>query len=115
MADCIFCRIVAGDIPARIASRTPDAVVFHDVAPQAPVHLLVVPTRHVGAARDLASDEGEAALGHLLRVAADAARDAGLDAGGYRIVTNTGADGGQSVHHLHLHVLGGRQLHWPPG
>lgn len=115
MADCIFCRIVAGEIPARIVKRTPEAVVFHDVGPQAPVHLLVVPTRHVAAVRDLADDGGEIVLGHLMRVAADAAREAGLDPNGYRIVANTGSDGGQSVFHLHLHVLGGRPLSWPPG
>jgi len=111
---CIFCRIVAGEIPARIVARTDRAVTFHDVNAQAPVHLLVVPVLHVEAVRDADGAEGEALLGHLMRCAADAATAAGLDASGYRIITNTGEDGGQSVFHLHLHVLGGHPLTWPP-
>jgi histidine triad (HIT) family protein len=114
MADCLFCKIVAGEIPARIVKRTADAVAFHDIDPRAPVHVLVIPTRHVPAVRD-AGAGGEAMLGRTLRFAAEVATELGLDAGGYRIVTNTGADAGQSVDHLHLHVLGGRKLAWPPG
>ena len=114
MADCLFCKIVAGEIPARIVKRTADAVAFHDIDPRAPVHVLVIPTRHVPAVRDAGAD-GEAMLGRALRFAAEVATELGLDAGGYRIVTNTGADAGQSVDHLHLHVLGGRKLAWPPG
>jgi histidine triad (HIT) family protein len=115
MADCLFCRIVAGEIPARIAKRSDDAVAFHDIDPKAPVHVLVIPTRHVPAVRDASGAEGEALLGRLLGFSAEVARDLGLDSRGYRIVTNTGADAGQSVDHLHLHVLGGRRLAWPPG
>ena len=114
MADCLFCKVVAGEIPARIVKRTDDAVAFHDIDPRAPVHVLVIPTRHVAAVRDVSPD-GEGLLGRMLRFAAEVARELGLDAGGYRIVTNTGADAGQSVDHLHLHVLGGRKLTWPPG
>ena len=114
MADCLFCKIVAGEIPARVVKRTADAVAFHDIDPRAPVHVLVIPTRHVPAVRDAGAD-AETMLGRTLRFAAEVASELGLDAGGYRIVTNTGADAGQSVDHLHLHVLGGRSLTWPPG
>jgi len=114
MADCLFCKIVAGEIPARFVKRTADAVAFHDIDPRAPVHVLVIPTRHVPAVRDAGAD-GDAMLGRTLRFAAEVATELGLDAGGYRIVTNTGLDAGQSVDHLHLHVLGGRRLTWPPG
>lgn len=113
--DCIFCRIVAGEIPARTVLRTDDAVAFHDLNPQAPVHLLVIPTRHVEAARDADGPAGAELLGRLVQAATRAAAEAGLDPNGYRIVTNTGAHGGQSVFHLHLHVLGGRPMTWPPG
>jgi histidine triad (HIT) family protein len=115
MADCLFCKLVAGEIPARIAKRTEDAVAFHDIDPKAPVHVLVIPVQHVAAVRDAKGREGEAMLGKLLRFAAEVAADLGLDAGGYRIVTNTGPDAGQSVDHLHFHVLGGRRMTWPPG
>lgn len=112
MADCLFCRIVAGEIPATIVKRSDDAVAFRDIDPRAPTHVLVIPTRHVAAVRDADDD---AFLGGLLRFAAELARELGLDAGGYRIVTNTGKDAGQSVDHLHFHLLGGRKLSWPPG
>ena len=115
MADCIFCKIASGEIPAKIARRTPEAVAFYDLNPQAPVHLLIIPTRHYGAVRDARGADGQAVLGRLLTFAAEVATELGLDGGGYRIVTNTGADGGQSVFHLHLHLLGGRKLGWPPG
>jgi histidine triad (HIT) family protein len=115
MADCLFCRIVAGEIPAKIAKRTADAVAFHDIDPKAPVHVLVIPTKHVAAVRDATGPDGEAMLGRLLAFSAQVASALGLDAMGYRIVTNTGPDAGQSVDHLHLHVLGGRKFTWPPG
>ena len=115
MADCLFCRIVAGEIPATIVKRSEDAVAFRDVDPRAPTHVLVIPTRHVAAVRDARSEDGERMLGRLLAFAAEVARELGLDAGGYRIVTNTGKDAGQSVDHLHFHVLGGRKMSWPPG
>lgn len=115
MADCIFCRIAAGEIPASIVKRSADALAFHDLTPQAPTHLLVIPTRHYAAARDARGPEGEAVLGKLVVFATEVATQLGLDAGGYRLVTNTGPDGGQSVFHLHLHLLGGRKLGWPPG
>jgi histidine triad (HIT) family protein len=115
MVDCLFCKVVAGEIPARIARRTADTVAFHDIDPKAPVHVLVIPTRHVPAVRNSAGPDGEALLGRLLAFSAEVATELGLDERGYRIVTNTGPDAGQSVDHLHLHVLGGRRLEWPPG
>ena len=115
MTDCTFCRIATGEIPARIVRRNEDAVAFCDLNPQAPVHLLIIPTKHLGAVRDARGSEYEALLGKLLLFAADVATDLGLDANGYRLVTNTGVHGGQSVFHLHFHLLGGRSMGWPPG
>lgn len=115
MADCLFCRIVAGEIPATIVKRSDEAIAFRDIDARAPTHVLVIPTKHVPAVREAKGAEGERLLGRLLRFTADLATDLGLDAGGYRIVTNTGEDAGQSVAHLHLHLLGGRKLAWPPG
>jgi len=115
MNDCIFCRIVRGEIPADIVARTADAVAFRDLNPQAPAHVLVVPTRHLAAARDAEGEEGAMLLGRTLQFATRVAHDLGLDANGYRLVANTGAGAGQSVFHLHVHLLGGRPMGWPPG
>jgi histidine triad (HIT) family protein len=115
MPDCIFCRIVSGEIPANVVRRTDAAVAFRDLNPQAPTHVLVVPTTHYEAARDAVGAVGVGVLGGLLAFTAEVATELGLDGGGYRIVTNTGRDGGQSVGHLHFHLLGGRALGWPPG
>ena len=115
MADCIFCKIVSGAIPAKLVKKTPDVLAFHDVNPQAPVHVLVIPTKHVASVRDASGPEGEKLLGRLLAFASEVATELGLDAKGYRVVANTGADGGQTVHHVHLHLLGGRRMTWPPG
>jgi histidine triad (HIT) family protein len=115
MPDCIFCRIVSGEIPAQVVRRTKEMVAFRDLNPQAPTHVLVVPATHYGAARDATGADGERMLGRLLAFSTEIARELGLDEGGYRIVTNTGHDGGQSVGHLHLHLLGGRAMGWPPG
>lgn len=115
MAECLFCRIVAGEIPAQIVKRSEDAVAFRDVDPRAPTHVLVIPTRHIAAVRDAEGEEGQRTLGAVLSFAAEVATELGLDAAGYRLVTNTGKDAGQSVDHLHFHLLGGRKLTWPPG
>jgi histidine triad (HIT) family protein len=115
MADCLFCKVASGDIPATIVKRTDEAVAFRDIKPVAPTHVLVIPTRHIPAVRDAATAEDRALLGRLLAFSAEVASDLRLDQRGYRIVTNTGPDAGQSVDHLHLHVLGGRHLGWPPG
>jgi histidine triad (HIT) family protein len=112
-ADCIFCRIVRGEIPARLLFSDDSLVAFHDVAPQAPVHVLLVPRRHVPSLAASGADE-PALLGALVARAARLAAELGL-AGGYRLVVNCGEDGGQSVGHLHLHLLGGRAMGWPPG
>ena len=110
----IFGKILAGEIPADFVYQDDDVVAFRDVNPQAPVHILVIPRKAI---RSVAHTEPEDALllGKLLRVAAGVARDQGLDSDGYRLVTNVGHDGGQSVYHLHIHILGGRALSWPPG
>ena len=115
MSDCIFCRIVAGEIPAKEVARTADAVAFYDQNPKAPVHVLVVPNTHYANVAATDSPEGELALGRTMRVAVQVAEQLGLAQSGYRLVLNTGADGGQSVGHLHVHLLGGRSMAWPPG
>ena len=115
MDDCIFCKIANGEINAGVVRKTPEFVAFRDIKPVAPTHVLVVPTAHLSAVRDAKGDAGHRTLGRMLAFAAEVAAELGLDSGGYRIVTNTGRDGGQSVDHLHLHVLGGRPMTWPPG
>lgn len=111
---CVFCRIVAGELPADRVGEGESWIAFRDLNPQAPVHLLVVPRDHIESLSAL--DESQVGLaGELLRAAAKMARSEGLTSAGYRVVTNTGHDGGQSVAHLHLHVLGGRVFDWPPG
>ena len=114
MAECLFCRIIDRKTPAKIVHEDEYAVAIEDIHPQAPVHLLVIPRKHVLSLQD-AQNEDEALLGHLLLVAAQLARERGIASRGYRTVVNNGAGAGQSVFHLHLHVLGGRGFHWPPG
>ncbi|HZK79392.1 MAG TPA: histidine triad nucleotide-binding protein [Gemmatimonadaceae bacterium] len=109
---CLFCRIVAREIPATIIAETDDALAFRDINPAAPVHFLVIPRKHVDS---LAHATDEAVLGHLMAFAAKVAAQEGIDQSGYRTVINTRRDGGQTVDHLHLHVLGGRRMTWPPG
>ena len=115
MSDCIFCRIVAGEIPAKEVARSEHAIAFRDLNPQAPTHVLIVPTVHVDNAAGADSEEGELVLGRVLRLAVQVASQLGLTEKGYRLVLNNGPDGGQSVAHLHVHVLGGRRMTWPPG
>lgn len=110
--DCLFCRIAKGEIPADIVMENDEAVAFRDISPKAPTHILVIPKKHVSSL-DEADDSID--LGALMRAAAEAARKEGLVESGYRVVVNTGAHGGQTVDHLHLHLLGGRQMTWPPG
>lgn len=112
--NCLFCRIVAGEMAAQVIYQDPRAIAFRDINPQAPVHVLVIPLEHLESLDD-AGQKDEALLGHLLRVAARVANEEGLSESGYRTVINTGAGAGQSVFHLHLHVVGGRDLNWPPG
>src|SRR6185437_8165206 len=110
---CLFCRIIDGSIPSKAVYQDEQCYAFSDIDPQAPVHVLIVPRTHL-ASIEHASIEHSALLGHLHVVAAQIARDKGL-ANGYRTVINTGKDGGQTVDHLHLHLLGGRPMRWPPG
>jgi histidine triad (HIT) family protein len=112
MADCLFCKVAKGDIPATVVKRADGLIAFKDINPQAPTHLLVIPTEHVAT---LDATRGSDLLGRLLAFARDVAREAGLAERGYRVVLNTNAEGGQTVFHLHLHVLGGRAMRWPPG
>ena len=114
MADpsCLFCRIVAGEIPAKLVAETEECVAFRDIDPKAPVHVLVIPRAHV---ESLDAAKDPALVGRLALLAAKIARDEGIAERGYRTVMNTNADAGQTVFHLHLHLLGGRRLGWPPG
>jgi len=114
MSDCLFCAIVAGGIPADVVHSDDEVLAFRDVNPQAPVHVLVIPKAHHTTAAELAAAD-PALAGRLLEVAGTIAAREGVDESGYRIVTNTGESAGQSVHHVHFHVLGGRALTWPPG
>ena len=112
--DCIFCKIAGGEIPSDIVYEDDRCVVFRDIDPQAPIHLLVIPREHITGMDDLDDDDREV-LGHLMLVVAQVARDEGLAASGYRTVINWGPDSGMEVPHLHIHVLGGRRMTWPPG
>ncbi len=114
MTDCLFCRIAAGAIPADIVHEDDAFVAFRDIAPQAPVHVLLIPRAHTASLNDLQAGDADT-LGAMMLVARRIAADLGLDEGGYRWVINCGEDGGQTVPHLHLHILGGRRLGWPPG
>lgn len=110
----MFGKILAGEIPADIVHEDEHCIAFRDIAPQAPTHILVIPRKPLVSVAD-AGPEDAALLGHLMLVGAKVAQAAGLERDGYRLVTNIGQHGGQSVYHLHIHVLGGRQLGWPPG
>jgi len=111
--ECLFCKIIAGDIPATVVHRGDRVTAIRDINPAAPTHILVLPNRHLASVADAQPAEGDL-LGELLLTAAALARQEGLG-NGYRLVVNTGTDGGQSVAHLHVHLLGGRALRWPPG
>jgi histidine triad (HIT) family protein len=112
--NCLFCRIIAGEIPSKKVYEDDLAFAFHDINPQAPTHVLIVPKKHI-ASLDEAGPDDRALLGHLTLVASKLAHQLGVVAGGYRTVINTGAGAGQSVWHIHVHLLGGRVLGWPPG
>ena len=112
-ADCIFCKIFRKEIPANEVLRTDDALVFRDLNPQAPSHMLVIPRRHATDLGSFVAAADPAEVGHLFALASQAGRDA--SSGGYRVVVNEGPDAGQTVFHLHLHVLAGRRMSWPPG
>ncbi len=111
---CLFCKIAAGDIPATIVFEDPEIIAFRDINPQAPTHLLVIPKRHIATIDD-ADTKDEQLLGRMLLTAKKLAKSEGLSEAGYRLVFNVNAGGGQVIYHIHLHILGGRQMIWPPG
>ena len=114
MKDCLFCKIASGVIQAQLAHQDDQCVAFHDLNPQSPTHILVIPRRHLSSIAECEPAD-EPLLGHLQLVAANLARKLGFEKSGYRMVLNTGPDGGQTVQHIHVHLLAGRALQWPPG
>ena len=114
MADCLFCKIIERTIPASIVYEDDRVLAFNDVNPQAPTHVLVVPKQHIASLDELSSGHDQI-VGEVVRRAAAIAQERGIAAGGYRTVFNTNRDAGQTVFHIHLHLLGGRSMHWPPG
>jgi histidine triad (HIT) family protein len=113
-ADCLFCKIISGDIPATVVFRSDRVTAFRDINPQLPTHVLLVPNAHLVNTETLTADD-DALVGELVRTAQDVARSEGLSERGYRLVINTGPDAQNSVPHLHMHLLGGRPMGWPPG
>jgi histidine triad (HIT) family protein len=114
MTDCLFCKIVGGEIPGNIVHRDEEMIAFKDINPQAPLHVLIVPRRHIPTLNDLAPED-DRLVGAMLRRAAAIAKEHGYDERGYRTVFNTNREAGQTVFHIHLHLLAGRGLGWPPG
>lgn len=114
MSNCLFCRIAAGEIPAKLIYQDEDVLAFHDINPQAPLHALIIPRKHIATINDLQADDA-ALVGKLFLVAKQIAAEQGYDEDGYRVVMNCGVQAGQSVFHIHLHLLAGRPLKWPPG
>lgn len=114
MRDCIFCRVAKKEVPAKIAFEDDDLVAFEDLHPQAPVHLLLIPKKHISTL-DKINAEDQVLLGKLLWAAKEIARKKKIAEPGFRLVLNCNPDGGQLVYHLHMHLMGGRQMHWPPG
>jgi len=112
--DCLFCKIAAGEIPAKTIYRKNGLLAFHDISPQAPVHVLLIPEKHIATLNDLVDDD-RTLLGDLILGAGEVAEQLGLADDGYRLVMNCNRNGGQTVFHIHCHLLGGRQMHWPPG
>ena len=112
--ECLFCKLVNGEIPSNKVHEDDKALAFHDISPQAPVHVLIVPKEHLDSLNDAGKGD-ESLLGYLLRLAPRIANQLGIAEGGFRTCINTGSDAGQSVEHLHLHIMGGRPMTWPPG
>lgn len=113
--DCIFCKIAAGEIPATVVYEDDFVKAFRDLDPQAPEHVLIIPKKHVGSLLELGQEDKDLAAHILVDVVPKLAKDLGIAENGFRIVCNTGEEGGQTVHHLHVHLLGGRSMQWPPG
>jgi histidine triad (HIT) family protein len=114
MSDCLFCKIVSGDIPGDIVFQDDEIVAFNDINPQAPVHILIIPKKHIATHNDLSDDDAQL-IGSLLLKIKNIAQGIDQLSKGYRIVTNCDSESGQSVFHVHFHLLGGRPMHWPPG
>ncbi len=114
MSDCLFCKISLKKIPSRIVYEDESVLAFEDINPQAPVHVLVIPKKHIPTALELTEDDN-ALIGHLFQTANRIAKEKGIENRGFRLVMNTNSESGQSVYHIHLHLLGGRLMHWPPG
>lgn len=114
MGDCIFCKIIKGEIPCNKLYEDDKVLAFNDINPEAPVHFLVIPKKHVKSVSDLSTEEIDI-VGHIMKVITNIAEDTGITEKGFRIVNNIGINGGQTVDHMHFHVLGGRMLQWPPG
>ncbi len=112
--DCIFCKVAAHDVPARTVFENERLIAFHDLFPQAPTHILIIPKTHYTTLNDVPAADS-ALLGEMMSTATQIAKEIGVDESGYRVVMNCNKDGGQSVYHIHLHLLAGRQLGWPPG
>jgi len=115
MTDCIFCKIARGEIPSQIVYEDAQVVAFKDLSPKAPVHVLIVPKKHVQSVAHFQAEDKELAAHIFVDVVPKLAAELGVADGGFRLVLNTGSDGGQTVHHLHVHLLGGRKMTWPPG
>lgn len=114
MKDCLFCKIVSGEMDSDIIYKDDKVVVFPDINPQAPVHLLIVPRKHISSLNKISKEDNEL-IGHIYQVASDLASKKNIAESGYRIVSNCGKEGGQTVYHIHFHLLGGRTMQWPPG
>ncbi len=114
MSDCLFCKIINGEIPSTKVYEDDNVYAFNDIDPQAPFHIIIVPKDHIASGNDL-TDENSAIVGHIFSAAAKIAKEKGFAESGWRIVNNCGKDGGQTVGHLHFHLLAGRNLQWPPG
>ena len=112
--DCLFCKLIAGEIPANVVYLEDQVFAFRDINPQAPTHILIIPKRHIPGVLSVTREDAEV-LEHIFQVAAELAKQEGIADSGFRLVVNSGPDAGQTVHHLHFHLLGGRLLGWPPG
>lgn len=114
MEDCIFCKIIKGEIPCEKVYEDDKIISFKDISPEAPIHVLIIPKKHIASINDL-KEEDENLIGHIYVVAGEIAKQLGVSDSGYRVVSNCGENGGQTVNHIHFHFLGGRKLTWPPG
>jgi histidine triad (HIT) family protein len=114
MSDCLFCKIIAGEVPSQPAAESERAYAFYDIAPQAPVHVLIIPREHITSADEVAASH-DGIIDEMVLLAQEVAQKEGIRESGYRLVMNVGVDGQMTVAHLHLHVLGGRRMEWPPG